>query len=144
MPISIDLIDAALKEVDFLRWIDKNNWLYDENVVKNAVEAQPKGGYCHIHIKPQGDRITVVIQSGGFTLTKEESDNIFEPYFTTKTQGTGLGLAISRKIVEAHGGTITATPDTLERTLTLVIALPVRQSGPNRVTPSTPTGGIPA
>ncbi|SHO48445.1 sensor histidine kinase [Desulfopila aestuarii] len=115
-----------------------------ENVVKNAVEAQPKGGYCHIHIKPQGDRITVVIQSGGFTLTKEESDNIFEPYFTTKTQGTGLGLAISRKIVEAHGGTITATPNTLERTLTLVIELPVRQSGSNRVTPSTPTGGIPA
>lgn len=37
MPISIDLIDAALKEVDFLRWIDKNNWLYDENVVKNAI-----------------------------------------------------------------------------------------------------------
>jgi len=115
-----------------------------ENVVKNAVEAQPRGGFCHIRITPKGDSIAVAVQSGGFTLTEEESGNIFEPYFTTKTQGTGLGLAISRKIVEAHGGTISAAPDPAEQSLTLEIVLPVQQTGTNRATPSTPTEGIPA
>jgi len=115
-----------------------------ENVVKNAVEAQAKGGFCRISVKRKGDGIAVAVQSGGFTLTEEESANIFEPYFTTKTQGTGLGLAISRKIVEAHGGTITAAPDTVGQSLTLVIELPVHQSGPNRATPLKQTGGNPA
>ena len=37
---------------------------------------------------------------------KKDIENIFEPYFTTKTSGFGLGLANARKIVEQHKGTI--------------------------------------
>jgi signal transduction histidine kinase len=88
------------------------------------VEAQPRGGFCHIGMHWTGEWLTVTVTNGGFKLSREEGCNIFEPYFTSKTQGTGLGLAISRKIVEAHGGTITARPDSDSQQLTLVIELP--------------------
>ncbi|WP_167505767.1 ATP-binding protein [Desulfosediminicola flagellatus] len=98
-----------------------------ENVIKNAVEAQPHGGYCRVAVKNVGKYCRVTIINGGYTLSSNAIDTIFEPYFTSKTQGTGLGLAISRKIVEAHGGTITAVGDDNEQKLTMTIELP-RQS----------------
>lgn len=98
-----------------------------ENVIKNAVEAQPQGGYCRVSIERAGKVCRVILVNGGFTLSSSEIDTIFEPYFTSKTQGTGLGLAISRKIVEAHGGTITAAGDDKEQKLIMTIELPLQR-----------------
>ena len=44
------------------------------------------------------------IRNGGAAMAAEETDRIFEPYFTTKAEGTGLGLTISQRIIQAHGG----------------------------------------
>ena len=44
----------------------------------------------------------------GRGFSSEQRRNLFEPFYTTKTQGTGLGMAIARRIVEAHGGSIAA------------------------------------
>ena len=49
-----------------------------------------------------------VADSGG-GISDENLARIFDPFFTTKENGTGLGLAIVRKIVEFHGGAITAS-----------------------------------
>jgi signal transduction histidine kinase len=38
-------------------------------------------------------------------------DDIFKPFFTTKSKGSGLGLAITRRIIEEHGGAISVTSD---------------------------------
>jgi len=95
-----------------------------ENLVKNAVEAQPGGGFLRIGVRQTEKLLTVSVANGGYRLSAAEGSNLFEPYFTSKTQGTGLGLAISRKIVEAHGGAITARPDPAAQTLTLLIELP--------------------
>ena len=37
-----------------------------------------------------------------------DPEEIFNPFFTTKTKGTGLGLAVSRNIIEKHGGKMNA------------------------------------
>ncbi len=61
-----------------------------------------------LEAKTSNDNFLIAVMDTGAGITAENQRRIFEPYFTTKTKGTGLGLAISRRIVEAHGGTITA------------------------------------
>ena len=77
-----------------------------ENLLKNAVEAQPQGGFIRISVNGNNQEVCLQIQNGGFTLNSREADRILDPYFTTKVDGTGLGLSISRRIVAAHGGKI--------------------------------------
>ncbi len=77
-----------------------------ENLLKNAIEAQPQGGKIHVLIEKNDQEARLSVKNSGFTLKLEEAYRILDPYFTTKADGTGLGLTISRKIVEAHGGRI--------------------------------------
>ncbi|RPI91247.1 MAG: PAS domain S-box protein [Planctomycetaceae bacterium] len=50
--------------------------------------------------------LAVSIGDNGPGLDAETRTRIFEPFFTTKTKGTGLGMAIAKRLVEAHGGSI--------------------------------------
>jgi two-component system CheB/CheR fusion protein len=75
------------------------------NVLMNA--AQAMGGEGHIAIDlVQEQGWTVSIADRGPGMPPDVLERVFEPFFTTKHRGTGLGLAIARRIVEAHGGTI--------------------------------------
>jgi len=53
--------------------------------------------------------IEVVIEDNGPGFNETALERAFEPFFTTKTTGTGLGLSIVRRVVEAHGGRISAS-----------------------------------
>jgi two-component system, NtrC family, sensor histidine kinase HydH len=75
-----------------------------ENVIKNGIEAQPDVGFLKITLGRLADHCQVMIVNGGCTLSADEVQHVFEPYFTRKIKGTGLGLPISRKIAEAHSG----------------------------------------
>ncbi len=77
-----------------------------ENLVKNAAEAQPDGGFLRVTLQGQGREGILIFENGGFTLPEKDSERMIEPYFTTKTRGTGLGLAIVRRIIHAHGGSL--------------------------------------
>ena len=52
--------------------------------------------------------LRVTVSDNGTGLKTAQPSTVFQPFFTTKSRGTGLGLSIVRRIVEAHGGTITA------------------------------------
>jgi signal transduction histidine kinase len=56
-------------------------------------------------------------------LPPQQADQIFNPFFTTKTHGTGMGPRISRSIVESHGGRLWATDNSL-RGATFQFSLP--------------------
>ncbi len=78
-------------------------------LVQNAIEAATQGNdRATVGIRVTADRygveISVVDSGPGIPVTAREQ--IFRPFFTTKSSGTGLGLASSRAIVEAHEGTI--------------------------------------
>ncbi len=79
-----------------------------ENLLKNAVEAQPHGGAITMTLFKKDENCIIRIENPCHPLTPEESRKVLEPYFTTKTYGTGLGLAISKKIIEAHSGRLEA------------------------------------
>lgn len=81
-----------------------------ENLVKNALEAQPRGGFIKIAITGQGNEISLLMTNGGFSLPPEAAGRLTEPYFTGRADGTGLGLAIVRRIVQDHGGTLAIAP----------------------------------
>ena len=78
-----------------------------ENLVKNAVEAQPDGGEIKIVVGGDGNEVFLSVENPGQLPDPDHPERILEPYFTTKTRGTGLGLAIAVRIIRAHGGRIT-------------------------------------
>jgi nitrogen fixation/metabolism regulation signal transduction histidine kinase len=77
------------------------------NIIKNAVDAMGEGGVLSLSQSKKGGYIKIRVADSGPGLP-EPPERVFEPYFTTRDTGTGLGLAIARKIVEDHGGTLTA------------------------------------
>ena len=77
-----------------------------ENLVRNAVQSSPSGGQVQVTVRrvPEGLRLTVEDEGPGVSPT--DAQRVFEPFFTTRTTGTGLGLAVVRRVVLAHGGTV--------------------------------------
>ena len=77
------------------------------NLVLNSLDALPNGGAIHV-TAAAGDGVAITVADDGPGIVAEPADQIFEPYVSTKETGLGLGLAICRRIVDAHGGRITA------------------------------------
>ncbi len=78
------------------------------NVLLNAVQSMDSGGTIHIAGSADEGWVCLTVRDVGIGMNEEQRASMFSPFFTTKERGTGLGLAVSRKIVEGHGGQITA------------------------------------
>jgi len=84
------------------------------NILLNAIQAIPGGGNLEIELdllkatsdEDQIDWVLVKFRDTGKGITKEQLANIFDFYYSTKSNGTGLGLSVARQIVEEHGGRI--------------------------------------
>jgi PAS domain S-box-containing protein len=81
------------------------------NLMLNAIEAmKDTGGELTIRSRAnQESRLIVSISDTGVGLPAGRSEQIFDPFHTTKPQGTGMGLTITRSIVESYGGRVWAT-----------------------------------
>ena len=76
------------------------------NLVKNAVQAAPKGSTVRVTGESAKGRYGIEVHDGGPGIPRELQSRVFEPFFTTREKGTGLGLPLARKLVEAHGGSL--------------------------------------
>jgi signal transduction histidine kinase len=81
------------------------------NLMLNGIEAMnDDGGELSIRSQLSEDgELLLLVTDSGMGLPAGRADEIFNAFFTTKSQGTGLGLAITRSILESHGGRVWAT-----------------------------------
>jgi two-component system, NtrC family, sensor histidine kinase HydH len=95
------------------------------NLLMNAVDATGHG-VIDLHAFARDGAAFISVRDQGAGLLKEQESRIFEPFFTTKPNGTGLGLAIASKIIEQHGGILTAQ-NAPGAGLTMTVQLPIDQ-----------------
>ena len=101
------------------------------NLLKNALEAMEGQESKVLWVTTkivQEDEIPLLewcVQDSGPGFNEDLRGRLFEPYVTSKSKGTGLGLAIVKKIIEEHGGMISA--DNAEHGARITARLPIWQ-----------------
>ncbi|HEX3702843.1 MAG TPA: HAMP domain-containing sensor histidine kinase, partial [Vicinamibacterales bacterium] len=81
------------------------------NLVTNATRATPSGGSVTVAAMARGGEVAVSVADSGAGIPRDYLARIFEPFVQVpggSNAGAGLGLAISKRIVEAHGGRLSA------------------------------------
>lgn len=76
------------------------------NLVRNGLEAMPRGGNMVIKTFADGDEVTMAVKDQGKGIEPEVLEKIGTPFFTTKDNGTGLGLAVCYSIAARHNAKI--------------------------------------
>jgi signal transduction histidine kinase len=99
------------------------------NLCINSVDAMKDvDGMRELIVKSQraeNEHLMVSISDTGVGLPRQQGDQIFNAFFTTKSHGTGMGLRISRSIVESHGGRLWAD-DNSPRGASFYFTLPTK------------------
>ena len=78
------------------------------NLVKNALDAMPRGGTLRIQTQRVGHMVELEIEDTGCGIPNSIQGRLFEPFFSTKPlhQGSGLGLTIAKEVMDRSGGEI--------------------------------------
>ena len=84
------------------------------NLMRNAIEAMEDSATRELvvaTVPAPGSLIEISVADTGAGIAPEIGAQLFQPFVTTKRTGMGVGLSISRTIIEAHGGSISARPN---------------------------------
>ena len=97
------------------------------NLLKNAMEAMPKGGKILLQVEEDDSGFAVLrVIDEGEGIAKDRLQKLGEPFYTNKEKGTGLGLMISQRIIEGHRGTLKIESE-LGKGTAVTITLPLVQ-----------------
>lgn len=98
------------------------------NLIFNAIDAMPDGGVLTLtsSFNPDNEMVEIKIEDTGCGIAEKDLHQIFDPFYSTKTEGKGLGLGLSMVygIIDRHNGTITVD-SVLEKGTVFTILLPV-------------------
>ena len=80
------------------------------NLMRNAMEAMRDSDVKELLVSTHtvGERMRVEVADTGPGVSDEIAERLFQPFVTTKSGGMGVGLSISKRIIESHGGEMTA------------------------------------
>jgi two-component system NtrC family sensor kinase len=106
------------------------------NILINGIQATSENGKITVKtrsfMKPGGEPyVQIEFADTGCGIPEEHLEDIFNPFFTTKSTGSGLGLSISNQIVQDHSGYIDVESQ-LDKGSSFSVNLPVRQEHPKR------------
>ena len=96
------------------------------NLMVNSLDFIRPDGEVRVVLRRDENQVVVEVIDDGIGMSEEVLHNVFEPFFTSRSQGegTGLGLSISHRIVTDHGGLLEASSDGLGRGSTFRMTLP--------------------
>jgi PAS domain S-box-containing protein len=101
------------------------------NLLLNAAKFTDRPGVVRMTITEEGGLLRVAVADSGIGMTREDLERLFEKFYQSPNQkgrakaGLGIGLALARRLVEMHGGTITAASAGLGRGSQFVVRLPL-------------------
>lgn len=100
------------------------------NLLSNALKYTPAGGFIHVSLADEGERLRLEVKDSGKGIDKEELTKVFERFFQAKgaASGTGIGLALVKSFVELHHGEVRVESEPGKGTCFIVL-LPRQQEG---------------
>ena len=106
-----------------------------ENLLTNASKYTPEGGAIRIEVEPEANAVAIRVIDNGVGIEPAKIGDLFEVFHQIDTTldrsqgGLGIGLALVKRLVELHGGTVTAESQGLGKGATFTARLPREQLG---------------
>ncbi len=121
-------VPSGLPEVLIDRELFKQALL---NLLLNAQQAMPRGGEITLQANLENGSVVLSVIDTGKGMTPEVLAKAFKPFYSTREGGTGLGVPTTKKILEAHGGSLTAESAPGKGTRFMIrLPIPDAKSGP--------------
>ena len=138
-------------------WVDADATRLEQvltNIVSNAVKYTPAGGHIRVALRADGSDAVLCVEDSGFGISPRLLPFVFDMYMQADRTldrargGLGIGLTLVRRLVELHGGTVTASSEgeghgstftvrlkqiSSERSATTISVTPDRRVRPRRV-----------
>lgn len=101
------------------------------NLLDNASKYTPEGGQIRLSVAVVDDAVVMVVSDSGIGISAEALPRVFDPFVQEphaigfSATGLGIGLTVVRELVEAHGGTVTASSAGTGRGSQFVVTLPL-------------------
>ncbi|MEY4582370.1 MAG: hypothetical protein RL701_7073 [Pseudomonadota bacterium] len=121
-------IEPWVSDTPVQAWVDSDQvrqvlW----NLVKNALQASPKGALVRVCARPAlPDAAVIEVIDQGRGIDEQQRERIYDMFHSERTHGAGIGLALVRQIIDAHHGIIDIVSEQ-RRGATFVVTLPAHR-----------------
>ena len=100
------------------------------HLLSNAIKFTPRGGRAKVTVRTMGGQCQITVSDTGAGIASELLPHVFDRFWRAEApdehrySGLGLGLSLAKRLVELHGGTVSATSAGLNRGATFTVVLP--------------------